>query len=78
MSELKYHWYLVAGRSIEGTHNKPFGLSAQNITKKTISWFKKAMVEQSIQNGLSCHGLVITNISYLGEMTEAEFLEGDA
>ena len=73
----KYHWYLVSGRSIEGTHNKPFGLSNQNITKKRLDWFKECIAEQSAKHGLPCRNLVLINISYLGEMTEAEFLEGD-
>lgn len=73
----KYHWYLVSGRSIEGTHNKPFGLSDQKITKKRLSWFKECITEQSVKHGIPCRDLVITSISYLGEMTEAEFVDGE-
>ncbi len=76
--EQKYHWYLVSGRSEQGTHNKPFGISNQNITKKRLDWFKECIVEQSVKHGLPCSNLVLLNISYLGEMSESEFLEGAA
>ena len=76
-SDQKYHWYLVSGRSVEGTHNKTFGLSNQNITKKHLDWFKECMVEQSVKHGLPCSNLVLLNISYLGEMSEVEFSGGD-
>lgn len=76
--EQKYHWYLVSGRSAEGTHNKPFGLSNQNITKKRLDWFKECIVEQSVKGGFPCSNLVLLNISYLGEMSESEFSEGAA
>lgn len=74
----KYHWYLVSGASEQGTHNKRFGLVNKNITESKLDWFKECLNTQAAEFGFEDPNVVITGISYLGEMTEDYFKGGQA
>ena len=70
---MKKHYYLVA---IDGT-GKDFGKWSVNLTLDINFVNKKAMKDcllaVSNQRGIDQNNLVVTSVSYLGEMTEEEW-----
>ena len=73
---MKLHHYCISVRYLIDYNNQGYtswyiGIKTKRITKKII----KEVIESTIQShpGLSTNNVVITSISYLGEMTEEEF-----
>lgn len=73
MSNQKFHWFLVAGISGAGTHNSFVKGLSRNINQNDLNNFTKWMTETAKEKGVIVDTPMITNISYLGEMTTDEF-----
>ncbi len=74
---IKYHWFLfsfIGERSCGGVHysNINIGQESKNVTSKDV---KNATKYAKSLNDYT-DSLVITSISYLGEMTKEEFNGG--
>lgn len=83
MNNQKKHWYIVhgsfknplLGHDIDQSFNGDFNLSSSKITKSTLDKVRLSLVDFIENNNpqVKVKDFRINSISYLGEMTEAEF-----
>lgn len=74
----KYHWFLVSG--IEANYGGDristlqIAESTRNVTSKKLEEFRQILIQETNKNGSKATDkMMITGVSYLGEMTKAEF-----
>lgn len=70
----KLHYFLIVGVSdAQTTHNYYIGGSSRNVNKDDLELANKLLLEQAKDFNNAVTGVVVTNIVYLGEMTEEEW-----
>lgn len=70
----KYHWFLVSG--IEGNRATTLQIaeSTRNITNNKLEEYKQILIQETKKSGFKAtNNMMIVGVSYLGEMTKAEF-----